>query len=248
MVGDRQTLSAAGDPSGMTSTHPAPSSPFTVRPRRAGDPEPDLTGFVLIHRALRSGTRLVADTCIAIGEGAPCPSERHAATVWFAEHVLHEIHAHHEKEDDVLWPVIEQSARGQVDLKPLTDDHRALAGLLTRADELLRVFAADAGGAADLGSAMTDIGDELDEHIADEEAMVFPVMRRYVSATDFAHCEKLFQKGASFSHLVFILPWVMSQCSPAERAELLPKAPMPIRLLLRASEGRWQRRVTVVRG
>lgn len=232
----------------MTSTHPVPSPPFTVRPRSAGDPEPDLEGFRLIHLALRSGSRLVADTCTAIDDGAACSPERHEATVWFARHVLYEIHAHHQKEDDVLWPVIALSAGDTVDLEPLSDDHRALVGQLTVADTLLEAFKTDITAAGDFGAAMTRIADELDEHIADEEETVFAVMRKYVSAGDFAMCEKQFQKGASLSHLVFILPWVVSQCTTTERAALMPKAPLPVRVLLRCFEGRWQRRVAIIRG
>jgi hemerythrin-like domain-containing protein len=229
-------------------TTQTPALPFPVTPRRPGEPEADLTGFTLIHRALRSGTRDLADAAVAIAGGAPCPPERQRAFVAFATEVLHEIHSHHSREDDVLWPVIAASAGAAVDLEPLSDDHTELHAVLTRAEEALRAFAVDPGAAVPLGAVLTEMADLLDEHIVEEEAEVFPVIREHVSATDFAACEKRFQKGSSPKHLLFVLPWVVGQCSPEERAALLADAPAPLKVLLRLGEGRWQRRRAVVLG
>jgi iron-sulfur cluster repair protein YtfE (RIC family) len=229
-------------------TTQTPSLPFPVTPRRPGEPEADLTGFTLIHRALRSGTRDLAEAAVAIGHGAPCAAPRREAYVAFATEVLHEIHSHHSREDDVLWPVIAASAGAVVDLEPLSDDHTELHAVLTRAEEALRAFAVDPGAAVPLGAVLTEMADLLDEHIVEEEAEVFPVIREHVSATDFAACEKRFQKGSSPKHLLFVLPWVVGQCSPEERAALLAVAPAPLKVLLRLGEGRWQRRRAVVLG
>src|SRR4051794_35670119 len=152
-------------------TTQTPALPFPVTPRRPREPEADLTGFTLIHRALRSGTRDLAVAAVAIGHGAPCSAARRQAYVAFATEVLHEIHSHHSREDDVLWPVIAASAGAAVDLKPLSDDHTELHAVLTRAEEALRTFAAAAdvrAAAAPLGAVLTEMADLLDEHIADE--------------------------------------------------------------------------------
>jgi hypothetical protein len=226
-------------------TELAPRLPFPVSPRRPGDPVPDLTGFELTHRAMRSGTYLLAGV---LAEAATYSPERHRAVAYFTGHVLAEISAHHHKEDDVLWPVIAASAAGRVDLTALSGDHAALEAVLVRADAALGRFRADRGAADELGEVLTGIAGELDEHIADEEATIFPVMREHVSAADFARCEKLFQRGVKPGHLAFILPWFLAQCTEAERREMLPAAPLPLRLFLRAAEPRWHRRLAVVRG
>src|SRR4051812_4523191 len=232
-------------------TTQTPALPFPVTPRRPGEPEADLTGFTLIHRALRSGTRDLADAATAIAGGAPCPAQRQQAYVAFATEVLHEIHSHHSREDDVLWPVIAASAGAVVDLEPLSDDHTELHAVLTRAEEALTAF----GGATDvrpaaapLGRVLTEMADLLDEHIVEEEAEVFPVIREHVSAKDFAACEKRFQKGSSPRHMMFVLPWIIAQCAVQERADVLADAPVALKVLLRLGEGRWQRRRAVVLG
>jgi iron-sulfur cluster repair protein YtfE (RIC family) len=232
-------------------TTQTPALPFPVTPRRPDDPEADLTGFTMIHRALRSGTRDLAGAATAIGAGAPCPASRRGAYVAFATEVLHEIHLHHTREDDVLWPVIAASAGAAVDLEPLTDDHTELHHVLARAEEALRAFAAAAdvrAAAAPLGAVLTEMADLLDEHIVEEEAEVFPVIREHVSAQDFAACEKRFQKGSSPKHLMFVLPWIIAQCMPEERTAALAQAPAPLKVLLTLGEGRWRRRRAVVVG
>jgi iron-sulfur cluster repair protein YtfE (RIC family) len=147
--------------------------------------------------------------------------------------------------------VIAASAGAVVDLEPLTDDHTELHAVLARAEEALRAFAAAAdvrAAAGPLGAVLTEMADLLDEHIVEEEAEVFPVIREHVSAKDFAACEKRFQKGSSPKHLLFVLPWVIAQCTPEERAAALADAPAPLKVLLRLGEGRWQRRRAVVVG
>jgi hemerythrin-like domain-containing protein len=237
----------------MTTTSPAPLPAFAVTPRRAGEPEADLLSFSLIHRALRSGTRTLADAATAIAAGAPCSRERQRAIVTTALAVLHEITQHHEREDDVLWPVIVAAVEGAesttVELADLSGDHVELHAIIERAERALPGFARDAAvGAAEFGAVMTEMADLLDEHIGEEEREVFPVIREHVSAADFTRCEELFRKGTSIGQLAFLLPWVADQCTPAERAELTATAGRPLVLLLRLTEPRYTRRMALVRG
>jgi hemerythrin-like domain-containing protein len=226
----------------MTTTQ-TPPVPFAVTPRRPGEPEPDLMGFTLIHRALRTGTRMLADTTSAIAAGEPCSRERQRAIVQFTRSVLHEITNHHQREDDVLWPVIVASAGNAVDLGPLSDDHAVLHKVLDRAAEALPQFTRDpAAGAPLLAPVLTELADLLDEHIGEEEAEVFPVIRRFVSAGDFARCERMFQKGTAPGQMLFLLPWIADQCTPGELDEVLRTAGAPLRLLLRLGQGRYARR------
>jgi hemerythrin-like domain-containing protein len=232
----------------MTTTQ-TPPVPFAVTPRRPGEPQADLLGFTLIHRALRSGTRMLAGATAGIARGEACGRDRQRAIVQLARAVLQEITHHHEREDDVLWPVIAASAGDAVDLAPLTDDHTVLHKVLDRAAEALPLFARDPGtGAPLLAAVLAELADLLDEHIAEEEAEVFPVLRQHVSAGDLARCERLFRRGTAPGQLLFLLPWVVDQCDEAERAEVLRAAGPPLRLLLRLGQVRYERRRDAVRG
>lgn len=232
----------------MTTTS-TPVPPFAVTPRRPGNPEVDLTGFRLIHRTMRSGTRMLAQAVQGIAHDERCTRDRQRAIVTFTRHVVHEIHCHHEREDDVLWAVIAASVGGKLDLTPLSDDHVELAKLLTRVEQALPQFARDPSvGAPLLAPALIELADLLDEHIAEEEERVFPIIREHVSTRDFEHCEAQFRKGMSAGHLLFVLAWMADNCAAEEKTRLLAAGGAMIRLMLRVGEGRYARMRDAVRG
>ncbi|MDX6743511.1 hemerythrin domain-containing protein [Actinocorallia sp. A-T 12471] len=191
--------------------------------RRVGGGEPDLTIFTTIHRGMRAEVRRLADLTAAQGD-APFPPEREAALRRHLDSLLHEIHAHHASEDEIVWPVIVAAAGAAIDLAPLTDDHGAIDPCLDR------VRAARGTARA---KALADLRDLLDEHITEEEATVFPIVRRYLTAEQWAACEARIRKGAKPSHLRWLVPFIAASCEPADRARLLADAGAPMRLVLR---------------
>lgn len=199
--------------------------------QRAG--APDLSDFALAHRALRSGSRLLANAVADVAAGAPCPAERHDAIVWFAEHVLHEVAEHHRKEDDILWPVIVAAAGEHVALNELCDEHGVLDAILARANDALRIFEAypDLGGPR-LAALLRELADDLDEHIAREESRLFPVIRAYVSARALDDCRRRFAIHYPRAHRRFVRAWF----ADAAGADLR-----------RRSQVRWARRRALVR-
>jgi len=194
-----------------------------VRPRREGDPEADLTTFLVLHRAMRGEVRRLADLTAGQGD-TPFPAEREAAIQSLLTPLTDEIHAHHAKEDRILWPVVAASAGAAIDLLPLSEEHAAIDPCLER----IR-----AGRGRERAEALAALRDLLDEHIVEEENVLFPVLRRYVSAEDFTACEKQFQKGASFAHLKFLLPFIAAYATPEELARMLKGAGFAMRILVR---------------
>ncbi len=200
-----------------------PMESLHVRPRSAGDPEPDLLGMALSHRALRGETRKLAELTARQGDGS-LPPRREAALRRYLKILMAEVHSHHVKEDDVLWPVIAASAGAAVDLMPLTEEHGEI-------DPYVERILASSG--RERARLLAELADLLDEHITEEERVLFPVMRRYVSAEDFAACEKQFQKGASLGHMRFILPLFLAYATADEVARMKKSAPPPLLIMLK---------------
>ncbi|GAA0968161.1 hemerythrin domain-containing protein [Actinocorallia libanotica] len=194
-----------------------------VRPRTEGAPEVDLTSFAIIHRAMCGEVRRLADLTAAQGD-TPFPPERETALRRLLGHLATEIHGHHTKEDEVLWPVVSASAGAAVDLLPLTEDHTAIDPCLDR----LRTATG-----RERAEALAVLRDLMEEHIAEEEAVLFPVMRRYVSVADFTACEKRFQRGAPLSHMRFVLPFIADHATPEELARMMKTAGPVMGLLVR---------------
>ena len=225
--------------------------PFPVTPRRPGEPEADLTGLALAHRALRGGCRLLADGAASVAaDGAGWPPARRRALVAFGRGVLREVRVHTEREDAVLWPVVAASAGAHAaDLGPLTEDHAALRAVLARAAAALPGLAAGGPGAAPAATVLAELAGALDEHVAEEEREVFPVLRRCVSARDLARYEARCARGPGLRHAAFALPWLAATCgTPAERAGLLATTPVPLRVVLRLAGPGWRRRRDLVAG
>jgi hypothetical protein len=124
----------------------------------------------------------------------------------------------------------------------------AVGGIAAGTERALPGFARDAAtGAPVLAPQLTELADLLDEHIADEEERAFPVVRDYISVADFERIERMFRKGTLIGQLAVLRPWIADQCTPEVRAELPAAAGRPLQVLLRLTEGRYARRLALVR-
>jgi iron-sulfur cluster repair protein YtfE (RIC family) len=205
--------------------------PFPLRTKTAAEPEPDLTSIILIHRAIRQDLRRLAASLAEIaGHGAP-PSQTRAIGCYTAA-LLAEIRAHHENEDEVLWPVVAATAGQAVDLAPLTDDHRAIEAAVDRASRALASFRAQPGAPAELHTSVIDLRDMLDEHIADEEEQILPAMRRYLPAEAYRWCDRQIQRKASGPGLRFTAPWLARYAQQDELSRRLATGGWPARIVL----------------
>ncbi len=190
--------------------------------------------MVVVHRAIRQDLRRLAACLAQIAERGAPPSQARAIGRYAAA-LLAEIRAHHESEDEVLWPLIAATAGQAVDLAPLTDDHRAIEAAVGRASQALASFRAEPRTLAELPASVTDLRDMLDEHIADEEDQILPAMRRYLPAETYRWCEKQIERKASRPGIQFTAPWLARHAQPDELSRRLATSGWPARILLAAT-------------
>jgi len=205
-----------------------------LKARSAGDPQPDLTSMVVTHRAIREDLdRLAA----LLGEiaGHDLPPRRARAIGCFTRALLAEICAHHQDEDDIVWPLIAATAGQAVDLAPLTDDHRAIEAAVGRVSRALASLRVDPDTPAELRVSISDLRDMVADHMADEEQQIFPAMRRYLSAGAYRWCEQQIRERASRSALRFTVPWLARHAQPDELPRLLAARGWPARIVLVAT-------------
>ncbi|MGY1604035.1 hemerythrin domain-containing protein [Geodermatophilus sp. SYSU D00815] len=231
----------------MTTT--VPTSSDRAATSRTEPATPDLTGFTLVHRALRSGTRMLAEAVDGIARDEACDRQRQRGITEFAQAVLGEVGAHLVHEDAALWPLTVVSADDWADLAPLTAHHVALERLLARAWSALPVFArCPSSGAPLLAPVLHELADLVEEHLAAEEALVFPLLRTQVSGAALARTTDRLRADTSLGRLLFVVPWVVDQCHPAELAQVLADADPRTRLVLRLGQQRYARRRDAVLG
>ncbi|MBN6056849.1 hemerythrin domain-containing protein [Nonomuraea sp. RK-328] len=206
----------------------------------------NLLGIRIAHRAMRGDTRRLAVLMndIVTGRQDAGPARREAIST-FVTRLCAGIHHHHRAEDDVLWPVIVRSAGAEVDLSDLTDDHAQLDPLL---DEVLRdadALRGDPPAAIRLARNLGVLADLLDEHIEEEERLLFPVIAAHVSAEDWQEVENAVRKGGDIG---FELPRIGQYARAEELAELRRLAGPVLALMLTLTRRGYRRRQRLIFG
>ncbi|WP_067137222.1 hemerythrin domain-containing protein [Microtetraspora malaysiensis] len=200
---------------------------------------PNVLGFRITHRAMRGDARRLAKVTQEIAAGRQsCDARRAAAIRDFTVQLCAGIHHHHSVEDEALWPLLVRSAGPEVDLTDLSDDHSELDPLL---DEV-RAAMADPAQAA---KPLARLADLLDEHIEEEERVIFPIIERQVSPAAWNAVEKLARKGGKIS---FELPRIEQYALPSEMAKLRKLAGPVLVVLLALMRGGHRRRQRLIFG
>jgi Hemerythrin HHE cation binding domain len=190
--------------------------------------------MVVIHRAMLGDlARLAAG--IVSAEETSMPPARTGAVCRYASALLAAIGAYHKGEDDILWPVITAVAGASVDLAPLVDDHLAITAAAATTRRALAGLGAEPGAAGQLGAPVAALRGIVGEHIADEEAQVFPAMRRYLTAGAYRWCQREMRRKASMSDRMFIAGWLARYARPDELSRLLTAGGWQGRVLLAAA-------------
>jgi hemerythrin-like domain-containing protein len=190
--------------------------------------------MVVIHRAIRQDLRRLA-ACLSETAVRSAPSSQARAIGRYTAALLDQIRAHHQNEDDIIWPMIAATAGQAVDLTPLTDDHQTIKAAASRAGQALASLGAAPDAFAELHVSVSELRDMLEEHIADEEEQIFPAMRRYLPASAYRWCQKQIQRKASPTGLRFTAPWLARYARPDELSRLLAAGGWPARIVLPAT-------------
>ena len=192
----------------MSRTVPAPSA----FPRRDGEPEVDLAGYQAVHRALLTDLAELTAAVDRVRSAGGSPSGAGASSfATYVRELCTVTRDHLDWEDRAVWPLLASSAGPAVDLSDLTDDHAVLAPLLARARSTSAALADSPGDGARLtalAGGLAELHDLLAEHVADEEAMVLPAVRRYVSVGDYRRAERASFGSATPAHRVWLLGWL----------------------------------------
>jgi hemerythrin-like domain-containing protein len=194
---------------------------------------PNVMGMQIAHRVMLRDLDRTTGVAMAIADGGvSIAGPRVRALVRYLELMVDSIHHHHRAEDDILWPVIESRAGAHIDLTALTEDHDALVPKLDGLAATVRQFELSPSQrtAAVVAARLVDVRNTLAEHIAEEERDTFPVIRRYLSVSDWRDVESRIRKaGAKMS---FELPRIAAAVSPEELRALKADAGPMIGLLL----------------
>jgi hypothetical protein len=230
----------------MTTTALAPAPMF---PGQAAAPTGpcDLTGMYLMHHGFRRD--LVRLAAAARRTPHDDSATWKALAGWWRD-VAALLHEHHTKEDELLWPVLLDRVDddGRAVLEAMEDEHHLIDPLLVAVEQGLGDLAgggvlATTGARERTAAALNQLHDVLDAHLAHEERDAVALIQRHLTAEEWQQLER---DGLAAKPppplLFFLLPWIAEGLQPGDLAPLLDQAGAPIRVLLRLTRGRYQRR------
>ena len=143
------------------------------------------------------------------------------------------LHVHHEGEDLLMYPPLEQRAPGCVlHIAQMLEHHRQVTQRLDRIEpvRLRWMRTVDAADASELAALYEDLKAVLDVHLRREVTEVMPVVDRVMTEKEAAavgqHGIDKFDK----KFMVAYLGMVLATNPPADRVELFKEIPPPVRL------------------
>ena len=206
--------------------------------------QPDLTIYKLIHRGMRADTARLATAVSTVTE-ADRTSRIPAMVRWY-DGFLHDFELHHAAEDDIFFPALAERVPVFAErLDRIDAEHHSLLAALEAVREALGAMADPAvafrsvrGDAVD---ALWVAQDEVTSHLDHEDADVLPLFVRHMSKIEYEEIGERALKRAPSKSLLFSVPWVMSQADDEERIRIYREAELPMKILWRATRGRYDR-------
>ena len=192
----------------------------------------DTHDMVVVHRAFRRETRLLAEL---IATAAPGDTARARVLADHLADVQLGLHHHHAGEDELLLPPLIQrvpEASGPV-LQRTQEQHRQVVASLTAVREAVDAWVVDADAASrdTVVTALLDHRRVLTAHLDAEEAELLPLASQYLTASEWKALGDHFVASTPKPKLLLFLGMVLEDADAGERAAVLRALPAPARAI-----------------
>lgn len=208
----------------------------------------DVHDMVVVHRVFRRELRLIPQL---VREVAPGDTARATVLANWSRLVLKGLHGHHTSEDLLLWPKLLDRCRPDADLvHRMEAQHERVHDALEKLDPALDRWETEARPAVteEVAAAFDELRTALLEHLDDEEREILPLAARHVTQAEWDELGEHGLKETRTSDLPILFGAVIEEATPEERAHMLGKVPLPVRLLMKTVFARrYQRLISRVR-
>jgi hemerythrin-like domain-containing protein len=192
-------------------------------------PRPDTRDMHAVHQVFRDSLGCAPQL---VGSVAPDDFDRIAAVATFYANVLAFLHAHHEGEDELIWPLLLARAPEQTAMiQRVAGQHGTVLESLTTAETRLADWAADPNieRGASLAAALAVLGAELGKHLDDEERNILPLAAEHVTVDEWAQLPAHGMRTFRGDKQWLVLGLIQEQMPPAAREQMDAKMPPPVR-------------------
>jgi hemerythrin-like domain-containing protein len=190
----------------------------------------DTNDMIVIHRVFRREFRLLPAMVTAVAAG---DTKRSGVVAAHAAEIVGALHHHHQGEDDLLWPRLHERAAFSDELVArMEQQHQHLGEILDHIDLLLPTWRQTADGPSSqrLAELFATGSQALDEHLAEEERWILPVVAQHISQAEWNEVGDRGMASIAKPRLLVFLGYILEEASPEERTEFMKKVPPPARL------------------
>jgi hypothetical protein len=156
---------------------------------------------------------------------------------------------HHRFEHDHFWSALQERVGPMPAVAQLVEDHAAVDAALDRVQRCfweLRHSRDFVVPQHELVSAIREARRLLQRYLDREDEEVVPAFRAAFHGREFNEVDPEVAKGLGFMGLAFAVPWGMGTMTDDERAALLPRTPLPLRMAYRVFRFSYQRKASAL--
>ncbi|MGK5440495.1 hemerythrin domain-containing protein [Micromonospora sp. URMC 105] len=195
--------------------------------------KPEVAQMTVIHKALRREFRLLPAAVAAVGSGDRRAAQQVAA---HADLQLLFLHAHHDSEDRLIWPILTRRSAATASMVELMHrQHETVDRLVTQLRAALPPWArtADPAERQRVVALLEELHPALEEHLDLEEAEVLPLIQEHLTVAEWnatvqdaaTHLPKNPKAGLLLAGVV------LEDATAAEQRWFLHELPPPARLM-----------------
>lgn len=191
--------------------------------------------MVVIHNALRREFNLMPTLVAAVADS---DSSRAATIAEHAQLSMRFLHEHHNSEDRLIWPILQERVPLEERLIELMKrQHQTVDDLIALLTPKLVAWSktADTRTRELVAARLTELDAALDEHLVREETDVLPLIHDNLSVAEWNASEDDAVKNGPrrLRAKLLLAGMVLEDATPAEHAWFLSVMPPPARILWR---------------
>jgi hypothetical protein len=204
-------------------------TPTSTAPDPETRPRPDTSDMIRVHRVFRDAFGCAAQL---VGAASSDDPDRVACVAAYYGNVLAFLHAHHEGEEELIWPKLLGRAPERAELVGrIAGQHHGVLEWLGLAERRLAEWVADPSvdrGAA-LAGALATLGAELGLHLDEEERSILPLAAQHLSVDEWGELPGHGMRSFRGDKIWLVLGLIQEQLTPAGIAEMEAHMPPPVR-------------------
>lgn len=208
----------------------------------------DVRDMAIIHRTFRNAFSESAQLVRA----NPVPSTERVE--FLAEHVdfaIGMLHAHHEGEDEILYPLLAARVPEQLDeVNRIEAQHQEVTGAIDAVAAACKAWRAapSAESAETLASLLVELNDILQPHLDDEEQTIVPLAAAHLTQKEWDGLGDHGMAAIAKKMLPVAFGLITDPLDESDRAYMKAHLPPPVRLLFPVLIGRpWRKYADTLR-